>query len=384
MAYNFDKVIDRRKTSSLKWELYKDRDIIPMWVADMDFAAPPAVIEAVQRRVDHGVLAYSVPPQELVDAVIERMARLYNWKVEAHWIVWLPGMVVALNLACRCVGEPGDECLTFTPIYPPFLSAPPFSDRSLVKIPLTHDGRRTVIDLDALEAAMTPRTRVLQFCNPHNPGGRAFTRNEILAMAEICLKHDLVICSDEIHCDLILDEDTPHIPTATLSPEIAAQTITLMSPSKTFNIPGLNCAYAIIPDMKLRRQFTNVRRGIVPHVGVFGYEGAIPAYTASEDWYQALIPYLRLNRDLVEATIADIPGLAMEHLEATYLAWIDARKLGIEKPTKFFENAGVGLSNGKDFDAEGFVRLNFGCPRATLEEGLKRMRDAVTGKPSSL
>ncbi len=376
MSFDFDTVIDRRNTTSLKWELYKDRDILPMWVADMDFAAPPAVLAAMHQRVDHGVLAYSVPPQALVDAVIERMQRLYDWQVEAHWIVWLPGMVVALNLACRCVGDPGDEVVSFTPVYPPFLSAPPFSDRVLVRVPLGHDGSRSVMDLDRLEAAITPRTRVLQFCNPHNPVGRAFTRAEIQGLAELCLKHDVVICSDEIHCDLILDEGIPHIPTATLSPEIAAKTITLMSPSKTFNIPGLNCAYAIIPDMQLRRQFTNVRRGIVPHVGVFGYEGAIPAYTASEDWYQSLIPYLRSNRDCVERAVADMPGLSMDHLEATYLAWIDARDLGVERPVKFFEQAGVGLSNGKDFDGDGFVRLNFGCPRTTLEEGLRRMQNA--------
>jgi cystathionine beta-lyase len=377
MSFDFDTVIDRRNTGSLKWELYRDRDIIPMWVADMDFAAPPAVLAAMQRRVDHGVLAYSVPPQALVEAVIERMDRLYRWQVEPHWIVWLPGMVVALNLACRCVGDPGDEVLTFTPIYPPFLSAPTFSDRTLLRIPLGREGERAVMDLERLEAAMTPRTRVLQFCNPHNPVGRAFTRGEIQGLAEICLKHDVVICSDEIHCDLILDEGRTHIPTATLGPEIAAHTITLMSPSKTFNIPGLNCAYAIIPDIKLRRRFTDVRRGIVPHVGVFGYEGAVPAYTASEDWHRALIRYLRRNRDLVEQAVAEMPGLSMDHLEATYLAWIDARALNVEKPVKFFEAAGVGLSNGKDFDGEGFVRLNFGCPRVTLEEGLRRMRQVL-------
>lgn len=374
MTFDFDRHIDRRNTSSLKWELYRDRDVIPMWVADMDFAAPPAVLDAMQRRIEHGVLAYSVPPQALVEAVIGRMERLYNWQVKAHWIVWLPGMVVALNLACRCVGDPGDEVVTFTPIYPPFLSAPPFSDRSLVRVPLGHDGNQSIMDLERLESAITPRTRILQFCNPHNPVGRAFRRDEIQDLAEICLKKNVVICSDEIHCDLILDEGIPHIPTATLNEEIAAQTITLMSPSKTFNIPGLNCAYAIIPDGQLRRQFSNVRRGIVPHVGVFGYEGALPAYTSSEDWYQALIPYLRRNRNLVEQAIAEIPVLSMDHVEATYLAWIDARQLNVEKPTKFFEEAGVGLSNGKDFDGDGFVRLNFGCPREILLQGLERMK----------
>ncbi len=373
---DFDRVIDRRQTASLKWELYKDRDVLPMWVADMDFAAPPCVLEALQDRLDHQVLAYTVPPHSLVEAVIERMDQLYGWQIKPHWIVWLPGLVVGLNLACRSVGQSQDEVLTFTPIYPPFLSAPGFSDRQLVKVPLAKDGDRAVIDLDRFKASLTERSRLLLLCHPHNPVGRSFSADEIRALAEICLERNITICSDEVHCDLILD-DVTHVPTATLSPEIEHQTITLMAPSKTFNLPGLDCAFAIIPNDTLRRQFSQVRRGVVPYVNLFGYCAAEAAYRHGEPWRQELIQYLRGNRDLVEQTLATIPNLSMNHIEATYLAWIDARQLDVPNPHRFFEDAGVGLSNGKDFDADGFVRLNFGCPRSTLEEGLKRIRKAA-------
>ena len=360
---DFDRVIDRRQTASLKWELYKDRDVLPMWVADMDFAAPPCVLEALQERLDHQVLAYTVPPHSLVEAVIERMDQLYGWQIKPHWIVWLPGLVVGLNLACRSVGQSQDEVLTFTPIYPPFLSAPGFSDRQLVKVPLAKDGDRAVIDLDRFKASLTERSRLLLLCHPHNPVGRSFSADEIRALAEICLERNVTICSDEVHCDLILD-DVPHVPTATLSPEIEHQTMTLLSPSKTFNVPGLDCAFAIIPNDTLRRQFSQVRRGVVPYVNLFGYCAAEAAYRHGEPWRQELIQYLRGNRDLVEQTLATISNLSMNHIEATYLAWIDARQLDVPNPHRFFEDAGVGLSNGKDFDAEGFVRLNFGCPRS--------------------
>ena len=373
---DFDRVIDRRQTASLKWELYKDRDILPMWVADMDFAAPPCVLEALQQRLDHGVLAYTVPPQGLVETVVERAERFYGWQIKPHWIVWLPGLVVGLNLASRCVGQAQDEVLSFTPVYPPFLSAPRFSDRQLVKVPLDRAGDRMIMDPQRFRSSLTDRSRVMLLCHPHNPVGRSYGPDELRRIAEICVEHDLVICSDEIHCDLVLDE-VPHVPTATLSDEIAQRTITLMAPSKTFNLPGLDCAFAIIPNDTLRRRFTDVRRGIVPYVNVFGYCGAEAAYRHGEPWHQELLQYLRGNRDLLEQTIADLPNLSMNHVEATYLAWIDARQLNVPNPHRFFEDAGVGLSDGKEFDGEGFVRLNFGCPRSILEEGLRRIKDAV-------
>lgn len=347
-----------------------------MWVADMDFPAPPEVLHVLQERIDHGVLGYTVPPEALTTVLIERLRTQYNWTVSPDWIVWLPGLVVGLNLACRAVGTPSDEVLVMTPVYPPFLSAPVLSKRRLRTVPLVQEQGRYVVDEDALRSAITDRTRLLILCNPHNPVGRAFDRQELERIAQICLDRDVAICSDEVHCDLILD-DIPHIPTAALNSDVAAKTMTLMSPSKTFNLPGLNCAFAIIPDKALRRRFEAVKSGIVPSVNVFGYEAALAAYTQADAWHKALLSQLRSNRDMVEQAVGRIPGLSLNHVEATYLAWIDARELQEGNPKAFFEKAGVGLSDGADFDGSGFVRLNFGCPETTLRQGLDRLDAAV-------
>ncbi len=376
MIYDFESAVDRTHSNSLKWGLYKGRDVIPMWVADMDFQAPPQVLQILQHRIDHGVLGYTLPPKALTKTLIERLSCVYGWSVESSWIVWLPGLVVGLNLACRAVGKSGDEVLVMTPVYPPFLTAPVLSDRKLKTVHLVQDQGRYVVDEAAFRAAITDRTRLVILCNPHNPVGRAFSREELGRIAQICLEKNVAICSDEVHGDLILD-DLQHIPTATLGPDIAAKTMTLMSPSKTFNLPGLNSAFAIIPDSAMRKRFEDVKAGIVPHVNVFGYEAALAAYTQAQSWHQSLLAKLRSNRDLVEHRIAQIPGLSMNHVEATYLAWIDARGLHQEDPKAFFEKAGVGLSNGADFNGSGFVRLNFGCPQATLKQGLDRIQEAV-------
>lgn len=350
-----------------------------MWVADMDFQAPPEVLEALQLRLDHGVLGYTLPPGALTEVLIERMQQTYGWAIEPSWIVWLPGLVVGLNLACRAVGRAQDEVLVMTPVYPPFLSAPVLSGRQLSTVPLVQDRGRYVVDEAALCDAITDKTRLLILCNPHNPVGRAFGKEELEQIARICLEKNVVICSDEVHCDLILDE-IPHTPTATLGSDVAAKTITLMSPSKTFNLPGLNCAFAIIPDRTTRKRFEGVKNGIVPNVNAFGYEAALAAYTRAEPWHRALLCQLRSNRDLVEQAVAQAPGLTMNHVEATYLAWIDARQLHQEDPKAFFERAGLGLSKGTDFDGPGFVRLNFGCPEAVLKQGLDRLQKAVESR----
>ena len=374
MTHDFDRTVDRRGTNSLKWDLYKGKEIIPLWVADMDFRVSPAIIRALQAHVNHGVFGYTLVPDELIDVVIGRLATQYQWKIERDWIVWLPGLVTGINVACRAVGDTGDEVLTTVPIYPPFLTAPGNSSRELGTVPLMEGAGGWEIDFDLLEPAITPRTRILLLCSPHNPTGRVFTRDELSTLAQICERHDLVICSDEIHCELVLDTDKEHIPMATLSPEVERRTITLMAPSKTFNIPGLGCSFAVISDEPLRRQFLRAMKGIVPHVNALGYTAALAAYRDSRDWYLAMIDYLRENRDSVERSIEAMPGLSMHHVEATYLAWIDTRQTGMKDPVKIFEEAGVGLSDGKSFGAEGFVRLNFGCPRSVLEEAFQRMR----------
>lgn len=369
--------VDRRGTGALKWEKYAGRDIIPLWVADMDFSSPPAVLDALHRRVEHGVFGYTAAPPELVEVIRERLVRLYDWQIEADWLVWLPGLVTGLNVACRAVGETGDAVLTHVPIYPPFLSAPELSDRQTIRVPLTQNGDHWVIDFAGLEKAVTPRSRMFLLCNPQNPTGRVFSREELQQLADFCERHDLIICSDEIHCDLILDPNCRHWPMATLGPAVAARTITLMAPSKTFNLPGLGCSFAIISDAHLRQRFRRVMAGIVPYVNLFGYTAALAAYRDSDPWLAELLDYLRGNRDLVEQAVSVMPGLIMIPGEATYLAWIDARALKLSGPAAFFEEAGVGLSDGAEFGVPGFVRLNFGCPRSLLAEGLERMARAI-------
>jgi cystathionine beta-lyase len=345
----------------------------------MDFAAPPAVLDALQQRVAHGVFGYTHVPDELVEVVLTRLRERHGWQVAAEALVWLPGLVVGLNVTCRAVCEADSEVLTMTPIYPPFLSAPQLSGCRLATVPMVQQGVRWSIDFDALEAAVTPATRLLLLCSPQNPTGRVFTSEELGRLAELCLRHDLTLCSDEIHCDLVLEQGVEHRVTASLDAELAARTITLMAPSKTFNLPGLNCAFAVIPDPGLRQRFQRAMAGIVPYVNLLGYQAALAAYRDSGDWHAALLDYLRGNRDLVLDELATMPGLQATRGEATYLTWIDARPAGLPDLARFFEQAGVGLSDGSEFGAPGFVRLNFGCPRATLREALGRMRKALAG-----
>ncbi len=383
MKFDFDRLLDRRNTGSLKWDKYKSRDVIPMWVADMDFPAAPAILEALHSRVEHGIFGYAVPPDELVEVVVRRLEVKYGWKIQPSWIVWLPGLVPALNIACRAFGNNGDEVLTFTPVYPPFLSAPGLSGKKLKAIPLRREGDLFTFDVKRFKSEISSRSKLLLLCSPHNPVGRRYNRQEIESVAEICLRHNIVICSDEIHCDLILDGEE-HVPTATLSDEVAANTITLMSPSKTFNLPGLNCAFAVIPNDNLRRSFVRNRKEVVPGTNALGYTACLTAYRDCEDWRIELIDYLRGNRDIVSKFVnEEIPRLSMDNVQATYLAWINAGDLEVPDPALFFERAGVGLSDGRHFHGRGYVRLNFGCPRKTLLEALDRMKRAVTGLESS-
>ena len=381
-GFDFDTPVDRQGTASLKWERYRGRDIIPLWVADMDFKAPPRVIEALRQRIDHGVFGYTVPPDSLVQTVLERLHSTYAWEVEPAALVWLPGVVSGLNLACKSVGEKGDEILTLTPVYPPFFAAPGLSGKTLLPADLFQDDSQTWrIDMDRLSSAATPRTSLFMLCNPHNPTGRIFDRQELTDLALFCEQHGMVICSDEIHCDLLLDRDKAHIPVAALSPEIARRTITLMAPSKTYNIPGLSCSFAVIQDRDLRSRFKQCMRGFIASVNLLGYTAAETAYRDCADWHAALLEYLVGNRAAVAKMVRATSGLKVNHVEATYLAWLDARALPVASATHFFEKAGVGLSDGKDFGGPGFLRLNFGCPRALLAQALDRMAAALDTLP---
>jgi cystathionine beta-lyase len=373
----FDRAINRRGTGSMKWDRYAGRDVLPMWVADMDFASPPEVLEALHARVDHGVLGYTDPYQDVIEAVIEYLEKRHGLAIDPDWIVWTPGMVPALNMACRAFAEAGEAVMTSSPVYPPFLSCAPQQGRELQLVPLVPDGDNWAFDFDRMRSTVTSRTRMLILCSPHNPVARVWRRDELDRLSVFCEENDLVLCSDEIHCDLVLD-DVPHIASATLESAARQNIVTMMSPSKTYNIAGLSCAYAIIPGAKRRAQFQKAVRGIFTEINVFGYAGCSAAYRHGEPWRIELIRYLRSNRDYLLSFLRDrIPEIRCGSVQATYLAWFDVRQLGLEDPGAYFMDHGVALSDGRDFGSSGFVRLNFGCPFETLREGLHRLEAAV-------
>jgi cysteine-S-conjugate beta-lyase len=379
--FGFDQIIDRTASESIKWQAY-GRDVLPMWVADMDFRSPPAVMEALHERVKHGIFGYERHPSELCELIVERLARLYDWQVRPESIVFLPGIVPGFNLATRAFVRPDEGLLVQTPVYMHIVEAARDAGVQSHDMPLTRqeDGGY-VVDMELFENTITSQTRLFILCNPHNPVGRVFTRTELEAMAKSCLRHKILICSDEIHSDLIFN-DHRHIPIAALSPEIEAQTVTLMAPSKTFNIAGLHCGYAVIPNPELRRCYRQARGAVVGTPNVLGYVAAQAAYAEGELWLRTLLQYLEGNRDLIASYLAEyLPQLRMAAPEGTYLAWIDCRGAGLaESPATFFlEKGRIALNDGAAFGAggEGFVRLNFGCPRDMLLDGLDRLRKAL-------
>jgi cysteine-S-conjugate beta-lyase len=381
MRYDFDTVIERRRTDSTKWRHFGE-DVLSLWTADMDFRSPRPVIEALHERVEHGVFGYCFESPALGDAISERMSRLFGWHIAPRDIVWQTGVVHALHLVCRAATAPGDSILCQAPVYPPIHTAPAHTGRFGVADVLVRraDGRYE-IDFDRFESAVTPSTRLFILCNPHNPVGRVFERRELERLAEVCLRHDLIICSDEIHADLVFS-GFAHTPIASLSPEVAARTITLIAPSKTFNLAGLRCSFAIVQNAGLRRAIRVGEGKEFSDVNTLGQVAALAAYRDGQEWLGQLLGYLQANRDHVTTFVREhLKGIAATPAEATYLAWLDCRGAAIMgSPYQFFlDRAGVGLQDGAWFGpgGEGFVRLNFGCPRAVLDEALTRMKAAL-------
>ncbi|MGO2581721.1 MAG: MalY/PatB family protein, partial [Halomonas sp.] len=327
MAYDFATPIERRHPegdwASQKWHRYGD-DILPLWVADMDFCSPPAVIDALQARVAHGVYGYGEVPATLTETLCQWSAQHYDWRIQPEWQQWLPGVVPALHLAALALTEPGDGVLTVAPIYPPFLAVAERTGRLPQQAMLaqpTAPGEPWQLDIAALEAAITPRTRLLLWCQPHNPTGRVWRHEELAALATLVERHDLWVVSDELHCDLLLNEGAQHRPLAAAFPGLAKRTITLWAPSKTFNLAGLTSACAVIPDAKLRKRFAAAAKGLLPDGNVLGLVAAEAAYREGEAWRQALLNVLRENRDTLQARVATWPGVNWHASEATYLAW---------------------------------------------------------------
>lgn len=381
MAFNFDQRIDRRHSDSLKWNKYADQDILPLWVADTDFRSPDCVIEAIKARAEHGIFGYGDKPTGFIDSAVEWLASRYNWHVNPEWIVVLPGVVCGLNLAVRAFTAPDQLTIAPTPIYPPFRSAAKLAERGQLNLPLSLQQGRWLLDLAAADGQMTGKERLLMLCNPQNPGGTVYRHDELQAQLEFARQHDLIVCSDEIHSDLLLEPGVQHIPFASLSEEAAQRSVTLMSPSKSFNIAGLGASMAIIPNAELRARFNKMRRGIVPDVDILGLAAAEAAWRDGSAWLSAQNAYLRSNRDWLVSQVNKLPGLSLTAPEASYLAWIDARGLGVASPALYFEKHGLGLSAGREFGDDQFVRLNFGCTRALLDEAVARLQRAVAARP---
>jgi cysteine-S-conjugate beta-lyase len=381
VEYNFDQGRDRSDTGSIKWLKYGE-GVLPLWVADMDFVSPAPVAEALHQRIDHGIFGYTAAPPELYHVIQECLKRLYNWTVQEEEIVFVPGVVTGLNLALMISTEPGEGVMAQPPVYFHLVDDPILRGRVLSDPPLVQKGDTYEIDFHAFERAITPGTKIFLLCNPHNPVGRVFTEEELLKLADICRHYKMVICSDEIHCDLLYSGKR-HIPIASLSPEIADNTITLMAPSKTYNLAGLGCAFAIIKNENLRKRWYEWSRGLIPNVNVLGYTAALAAYKDGQEWLDQILAYLEGNRVLLSEYVGKgyLPGVGLSKIEATYLGWLDCRNTAIAgNPFKFFlEKSHVALNDGAEFGkgGEGFVRLNFACPTHTLEEALERMSDSL-------
>ncbi len=373
---DFDKLISREDTYSLKWQKYAGKDILPMWVADTEFQCAQPIIDAVKDRAEHGVFGYHLPaqyhPANL--AVQHWLKTRYGWDIDLDWLVWTPGVVPAFNVACQAYCQPGDKVIVQTPNYPPLLAAPKLNGLQRVEVPTVIENERFTIDFDALEeAAQDPDCKLFIVCNPMNPVGSVFSTDELAKISRICRENEVLLVSDEIHCDLILDEDAKHLP-AGMQPELQNHSVTLMAASKTFNVAGLGTSFAIIPDAKMRQRFVNAGMGTVPWVTIMGLVATEAAFTQCDGWYQGLLTYLRGNRAYLYEQINQIPGLHMLLPQATFLAWIDGSGLGVDLPQKYCEDKGVGPSPGADFGDKRFIRINFGCPRQYLEEAIKRLK----------
>ncbi|NPA28019.1 MAG: putative C-S lyase [Epsilonproteobacteria bacterium] len=371
----FDKRVDRRGSNSQKWDRYKGEDIIPLWVADMDFEAPSPIVEAIKKRIEHKVFGYSPIEEETLEAFIDFVKRHYEWEIKKEWIIFSYGVVISMNFVTRFINS--KEVITTTPIYPHFIKAPKNAGSEVIKVPLREKNRRWSIDFNEFEKSISKDCRLFLFCNPHNPGGTAFTKEELKKLANIAKRHNLIVCSDEIHSDLILNPKSRHIPIASINKDMEQRTITLLSPSKSFNIAGLKSSFIVIANDSLREEFKRYISGLVDDPNIFANIATKIAYRECDEWLFELRDYLRENLKLVQEFVAKNPKLKLLNQDATFLAWIDVSGLNLKSPYEYFLEYGVGLSDGKDFGDERFLRLNFGTQIELLVEALNRMQRAI-------
>lgn len=372
---NFDNKPDRSSSFAYKWEKYKGTDILPCWIADTEFRCAEAILDSLKARAEHGLLGYTLPKHHHIalDAIVHWCKTQYDWDIQASWVVWTPGVVPGFNMASRAFSKEGDGIIVQTPNYPPLLAVPQITGRTQLCVPTVIENWRWTLDFDALEKqAAMPNAAMFIMCNPMNPAGSVMTAADLDRIADICTRHNIMLCSDEIHCDLILD-DLKHIP-AGKHPALEQNSVTLMAASKTFNVAGLGTSFAIIPNAKIRNEFVAAGAGIVPWVNVMGLEATATAFTECDLWHQAQLEYLRGNRDYLVKAINNIAGLRCISPESTFLLWVDASALEVEDVQKWCEQRGVGPSPGKDFGAPEFFRINYGCAREYLEQIIERLR----------
>ncbi|MNO25145.1 Cystathionine beta-lyase PatB [compost metagenome] len=390
MTYHFDERLPRRGTYSEKWdlgrELFGDPDVLPLWVADMDFRCAPAIVEAVTERAKHGIYGYTSRPKEYLDAITGWMERRHGWKVDASWLTDTPGVVPALGVAVQVLTEPGDQVILQSPVYNPFYDVIRNNGREIAENPLILENGHYRMDYVQLESLMQSGAKLMLLCSPHNPGGRVWTREELERLGELCLKYDVKVVSDEIHGDLVF-ADHRHVPFASLSEAHAGITITCAAPSKTFNIPGLSTAYTLISNVAIRKSFAErIKTLAIGSLNYFGPSATIAAYTQSEDWLDAVLDYIRANRDFAIAYLAThLPAAAPILSEGTYLLWVDCRALGWDKAQikqMMYKEAKIAFTEGSVYgqNGEGFLRINLACPRSLLQEALERFCTAAAAR----
>jgi cystathionine beta-lyase len=376
-SYDFDTVTDRHNTHSLKWDKYKGADVIPLWVADTDFKVAPVIQTAIEERVQHGIFGYTRTDKKRNQIVVDYYKNKYGCDVDADWIVWVPGIVASLTLAIRSLSKQHKQVLTPDIVYPYLHTTPTASGKQANHLAMTYTQDRLRIDIDALEKRNAQDAKVMLFCNPQNPGGTIYTRAELERIDAYCEANNLILVSDEIHADIILDEDKRHLPYLDVSPHALNNSIVLSAASKAFNVAGLACSWAVIANPEIRNAFKAEMHGIISEINPLGFTATLTALEHGDDWLQAMNVYLRHNRDYLMAEFADIRGIRMLPLESTFLAWLDVSELDLEDPVSFFEAAGVGLSSGQGFNDANFLRLNFGCTRSVLEQAVQRIKKVL-------
>ncbi|MFC2164390.1 MalY/PatB family protein [Acidobacteriota bacterium] len=387
MNYDFDEILKRSGTNSMKWDSAERRvgvtDVLPMWVADMDFKSPKTVIDALRQRVNHGVYGYTEKPSSTYEAVISWQKKRFKWDVKREWIVFTPGVVMALCMAIQAYTRPGDKVIIQPPVYYPFFDIIQANNRVVLNNPLKIEENRYVMDLDHLVKAIDEKTKMMILCSPHNPAGRVWTKEELVQLSRICQEKGIILVSDEIHADLVMKGHT-HIPAATLSEESADFIVTCNAPTKTFNLPGLEMAYAIIPDKKLRHLFKKplTQTGLFLS-NMFGIVALEAAYNQGEEWLEQLLDYLQGNYEFLLSFVKDnLHRVTVFPLEGTYLVWLDFQKYDLTDSVLrdlLLKEAKVWLGDGPRFGpgGEGFQRINIACPRETLRKGLAQIARAL-------